>query len=88
MGLRRNAIKLSSLGLQALNSRLQHGVLDAHARQRAMRRDMRAVTSERQTSHALAPAENAPGNVPFPGPPINPGMEHQPRLLPSTVCRC
>lgn len=64
--------------VQALNSRLQHGVLDAHARQRAMRRDMRAVTSERQISHALAPAENAAVNVPFPGPPPDPGNAEAP----------
>ncbi|KAK9836701.1 hypothetical protein WJX74_006444 [Apatococcus lobatus] len=56
--------------VQALNSRLQHGVLDAHARQRAMRRDMRAVTSERQTNNALAPAQPAPQHAVFPGPPF------------------
>lgn len=63
----------SALALQALNNRLQHGALDAHARQRAMRRDMRAVTSERQTSNAVAPAQPLPHHVAFPGPPPDPG---------------
>ncbi|KAK9866446.1 hypothetical protein WJX84_008632 [Apatococcus fuscideae] len=59
--------------VQALNSRLQHRVLDAHARQRAMRRDMRAATTERQASNAAGPAPEGPApqpeEFPFPGPP-------------------
>ncbi len=58
--------------VQALNSRLQHGMLDAHARQRAMRRDMRAATTEHQASHAVAPIELPQQHAAFPGPPPPP----------------
>ena len=65
--------KQSVLALQALNNRLQHGALDAHARQRAMRRDMRAVTIERQINNGVAPVQPLPLHAAFPGPPPDPG---------------
>ena len=77
--------------VQALNSRLQHRVLDAHARQRAMRRDMRAATTERQASSAAGPAPEGPApqpeEFPFPGPPpAHPG-DTTPRLyLARLIC--